>query len=115
MRCTAQARRTWAGVLLTRLAMRVMTGSSSNFGHTMTQCRERLHHDSITLAIVEQLQLREIGMGLDLKNSRLFPCGFDTSLSCLRLTFDNPMALHRRSSTKLSKAFHVSVRVTESS
>src|SRR5579871_354900 len=40
---------------------------------TMTQSSEGLDHDAIPLAIVEQIPLREIWMGLDLNHSRLYP------------------------------------------
>ncbi len=83
--------------------------------NTMTQSSEGLHHDAIPLAIVEQIPFREIWMGFDLNHSWLYACDSNTSFSCPRLTFDRPIALHRPSSTRLSKAFQVSVRVVASS
>src|SRR5208283_577687 len=44
---------------------------------TVTQRREGLHHDAIAPAIVKQLPFREIWMGFDLNNSRLYARAFE--------------------------------------
>ena len=76
-RWIAQASKTCAGVLLTRLAIAMMTGSSSNLGSLLwPRAAKACSTMPFVSAIVQKVPFREIRMRFDVNDRRLDPRGF---------------------------------------